>query len=666
MPKGADKKRGQFIGMRKDQLGARLLMMLNAIRLAEDYKTDFRINWFPRGAMAPKLGTPSDLFDQTFIDRHFIDNADFEARSATTKPLWTFENDDSPKKLKAHLARGGDILLEEGFEIVVFPWEDSSEMQSRIRSYTDRIAFHPRVAGHMAAIERAMGADQKRHSIAYHIRRGDILNEDPWKHKEWPAKIEPDELYTAYLEKNKDSAAFVFSDQPESIARFTTSNRHVQRIDDAVDLSDCTVAQRDFLELFAMSRASEIVAPPISAFSRAAARLSGRERKCFHEVMSVPEREEAYAQVLARFEAGIDNFITPSEAAQIFAKLTRRLQESDQVEAAWHIGQAILDTGTDNAFLPLLHAINSVYLSKWDVAQTYINQALDHPHQWQENYIAALAIKAHIDGALGRRASARRSFLRAFWQKPMLPDIAVIGSYMINRDRMRPGAVLPFDKDTLLHLRLPYLQTNIALQQNKILVRRALDLSAIAIEWPWFAMDGQTKRLLDAPKALGKMQDTLKAIHGGKAGAGPYSFCALLEARKGDPARGLAMNTLALEKAPADMMVRKRQVELLWLTGDHNQALNELETLRIDAPGHAFWHFLEGQIHLADGNKKAARACLEKASAMDDSTAELHAHLSELCHDMGDKDAAIAALDRAAMIAPIQQRYENRRKRLEK
>ena len=86
MSRAGNNGRGWFIGLRKDQLGARLLMMLNSIRLAEDYGTDFRINWFPRGAMAPKLDTPSDLFAQAFIDRHFIDNESFEALDSLTRP----------------------------------------------------------------------------------------------------------------------------------------------------------------------------------------------------------------------------------------------------------------------------------------------------------------------------------------------------------------------------------------------------------------------------------------------------------------------------------------------------------------------------------------------------------------------------------------------------
>ncbi|MFV2054081.1 tetratricopeptide repeat protein [Aliiroseovarius sp. YM-037] len=655
--------RGSFIGLRKDQLGARLLMMLNCIRLAEDYDADFRINWFPRGAAAPKLDTPSDLFDQAFINRHFIDNAEFEKLDSITKPIWTFLTDETPDRLKTHLTDGGHVLLDEGFEIVAFPWEDVDDLQKRFRGFISRIGFNPAVQDHIKQIDAVMSAGGGR-VIAYHIRRGDILNEDPWKHKEWPAKIEPDELYSAYLEKNADAGALVFSDQPESIARFTAAHPQVRSITDLVDLDQTKPVQRDFLELFAMSRASQIIAPPISAFSRAAARLSGQERKCFHEVMTLEERDVAYNTVTDRFGKGVSQFITPSEAAHIFVKVARRLQETDRDAEAWEIGQNILDAGADNAFLPLLQAANGIYLSKWDEALRLVDIAIDDPNQWQENYISALAIRAHILGALGKPSQAQQSFLRAFWQKPMLPDVAVVGSFMIRRQRLRPGAVLPFDRDTAMILPIRYQLHNIVLQQNKILKRRALDLSTIAIEWPWFAQDGKTRRLLETKHDLKALRDRLKAHQSYAPGAGPFSFCAMLEARMGRLGIALARNTEALENAPDDPLVRKRQAEILMLRGDHDASLGQMKICMSNAPDHAFWHFLTGVIHEQAGQATAARTMFEQAAAMDDSTAELHAHLADLCRKTGDHAAATAALERAAEIAPNQQRYRNQRDRI--
>ena len=662
MSNARDPGRGWFIGLRKDQLGARLLMMLNAIRLAEDYDTDFRINWFPRGAMAPKLDTPSDLFAPGFIARHFIDNADFEALEAQTKPLWSFLKDQGPGRLADHLSAGGHVLLDEGFEIVEFPWEDAEALRGRFRGYLSRIAFNPAVARHMAQIEAAMAGRGR--TIAYHIRRGDILNEAPWKHKDWPAKIEPDELYSAYLEKNADAGALVFSDQIESIARFRAAHPHVARIDDLVDLSGCKPVQRDFLELFAMSRAAEIVAPPISAFSRAAARLSGQERKCFHEVMSVPERAAAYERLLARFQGGIDGFVSPSEAAHVYVKLARRLQESGRDDVAWDIGAAIIDTGADNAFLPLMQAITGIYLSQWEAGLAHVEAALAHPGQWQENHVTALAVEAHIRGALGQRHRARRAFLRAFWQKPMLPDVTVIGTFMIKRRRLRPGRVLPFDRDTALMLPVPFRQTNILLQQARILRRRAVDLSTIAIEWPDFAIDGKVARLLNSPRDLAALRDRIEGHPDFASGTLPDSFCALLEARMGQPDTALARNAEARAANPDMALIAKRQAEILSMLGDHAGALREMAACRALAPDHAFWHYLEGRIHLAAGDMAAARAAMDRASALDDSTAELHGHLATLCRETGDAEAAVAALDRAAGIAPNQQRYANRRARL--
>jgi tetratricopeptide (TPR) repeat protein len=638
-------------------------MMLNSIRLAEDYNTDFRINWFPRGAAAPKLNTPLDLFAASFIDRHFIDNTKFENLDSIIKPLLTFLTDKTPDRLEAHLASGGHVLLDEGFEIVTFPWEDNEDLRKRFRGFISQISFNPLVMQHMAEIDAAMVAGSGR-VIAYHIRRGDILNEDPWKHKEWPSKIEPDELYSVYLEKNADAGALVFSDQPESTARFTAAHPQVRSIVDMVNLDDCNAVQRDFLELFAMSRASQIVAPPISAFSRAAALLSGQERKCFHEVMDNPERDVAYNNVAARFAKGVGQFITPSEAAHVYVKAGRWLQEAGREAEAWDIGQSILDAGADNAFLPLMHAVNGIYLSKWDEALRHVSTAIDDPNQWQENYVTALAVQAHILAALGKSSRARQSFLRAFWQKPMLPDVTVIGSFMLRRGRLRPGAVLPFDHATAMALPVKYMLHNIVLQQNKILKRRALDLSTIAIEWPWFPIDGKTQRLLEAKHKLKAMRTQLETHETYVPGAGPFSFCALLDARMGHLDAALAQNAQALAHAPTDPLVHKRQAEILMLRGEHGAALKQMDLCMSHAPDHAFWHFLKGIIHEDAGDQKTARSFFELASKMDDCTSELHAHLAEMCREMGDFAAAVAALETAAEIAPNQKRYINRRERI--
>jgi len=224
--------------------------------------------------------------------------------------------------------------------------------------------------------------------------------------------------------------------------------------------------------------------------------------------------------------------------------------------------------------------------------------------------------------------------------------------------------VLPFDRDTLLMLPIPYQQTNILVQQARILRRRASDLSTIAIEWPDFAIDGKVARLLNSPRELAAMRDRIEADPRFAPGTLPDSFCALLDARMGRVEAARTRNSEAREASPDAPLIAKRQAEILSLAGDHAGALGEIAACRAMAPDHAFWHYLEGRIHLAAGDQQAARAATERASAMDDSTAELHSRLADLCRDAGDEAAAVAALDRAADIAPNQQRYRNRRARL--
>ncbi|WP_397541302.1 hypothetical protein [Roseovarius salis] len=654
--------RGFFFGQRRDQLGARLLMILTAIRLAQDYDTEFRYNWFPPGADAPTLDNPEDLFSEAFMARHFVDNDTYAALQDRVEPIWKFLDDKTPQPLEAHLAAGGHVMLDEGFDIVTFPWEDKQALRARFPGLIRQIGFNPFVAERIASIDAAL-ADAGGQSVAYHIRRGDILNVDPWMHKQWPSKIEPDELYSIHLREQKPAVALVFSDQPESRARFQAAHPEVKGVEDIVDLSGCTVAQRDFLELYAMSRAGQIVAPPVSAFSRAAARLSGRERLRFVDVLDGPQRNEAYDALLDRLKGGTDNFVTVSEAAHLYAKLAGRLPQQDREEEAWQIGRIVKESGATNAFVPLLHAISCVYLKRWDEAHENMGQALRDPNLWQESHAAATAVHALILGALGKAVRCHRTFLRAFWQKPFLPDVTVVGSFMINRRRLKPERPLPFSMPVVQALRVPYMRANMFLVQNKFLRRRAFDFSSLVVEWPYFVMDGKAERVVKNEKALQEIHDKLAAQQDEAGAAERESYCALVQARMGDAPGALKRHARSVEAMPGAPLVTKRQAEIRAMAGQPGAAADLVLPLAEASKHQPYWHYLLGRFRRMAGDAQGARTAWEAASAIDQTTALIHAELAELCRDMGDGAAAAAALDRAAEIAPTQQKFVNRKER---
>lgn len=655
--------KGLFIGLRRDQLGARLLMMLNAIRLSIDFDTDYRVNWFPRGAMAPTLARPIELFTQDYIDQHFIEGEDYEAAEEGAKPFWSFLEDDTPDKLRAHLAAGKNVILDEGFEVVAFAWEDPEALRKRYRSFIKEIGFQPFIQAKMDRIDAALG-HQDGTVAAYHIRRGDLLNEDPWKDNLWPSKIEPDELYFAHIGANPDTLPLVFSDQEENIQRIRSRYPQVRGIKDLIDLDDCKVCQRDFLELYTMSRADSIIAPMISAFSMAAARLSGQQRLRFVDLLSVDEFNAAYDAVWQRFEDGLDSFVSISEAAHIYSRLSRVLSMNDRDEDAYVLGRRLLDAGADNAFLPMLHALTCCYLGKWKEANHSADLAIASPGIWNEHYATCLAIKSYAEGALGYAVLSRAHWLQAFWLKPHLLDVIVPGSYLIYHRRLRPGRDIPFDDRLLRELRMPYSNIRILAVHQKLLRRRALDLRLLILEWPYFVLDRKSLRLLEDKVALTELYERIQQETENPEMIPNVDSCgALIQSYLGQHDLALEMNNRALAAEPDNMLFQKRQSEILWAAGKEGQALKQQRAICDIYPNNPYYAYLHGHYLAEAGRHGQARPYFEIAAAKDGSTARIHARMADICQKDKDLPLAVSHLQKAAELAPSYKQFTNKLKR---
>lgn len=656
----ADHNRGCFICLRRDQLGARLLMMLNCIRLSQDYGFDYLVNWFPRNAAAPKLAHPEELFSDAYMAERFISNDTYEAIRDGAVPLHEFFQDKTPDRLVNHLSSGQHVLLEEGFEIAVFRWEDKDAIEARYPGFIRQIGLNPLVARKIAEIDAAVGQDAKG-SVSYHVRRGDILNEAPWKHGMWPAKIEPDELYLKHLELTQPTTTLVFSDLAECIDRLQAGHEGVRGITGLIDVGDCTSSQQDFLELYAMSRTEKIVAPVISAFSSAAARLSGRDRLRFVDVLTPDQIDEAYDRVVDRFRAGPDSFVSLSEAAHIFSRLSRHLAMNDREDEGYAIGHALIEAGADNAFLPLLHAVNCIYLSKWDEAKTHLDSALAAPGLWKEDHASALALLSHVEAALGNAVAARRLWLRAFWAKPHLPDVIVAGSALLERHRLKSGPDLPFDADILRGQRLPYINRDILTVQRKILRQKPVDFGLLTIEWSPLVLDRKAQRILSDKARLKHIRARLDKS---PRNPGSDSFRGLLQSYLGRKRDALNLTGEAMEQAPRDFLVLKRRAEVLWATNRRYRALRLLQKITRQDEGNPFAHFLYARCLERHDRPDEALMHYQQAATLDASTPAMHAALAD-CLSAQDKiGPAMASLATASALAPSFQKYANQKDRL--
>ncbi|WP_170557904.1 tetratricopeptide repeat protein [Ruegeria atlantica] len=658
--------KGVFVGQRKDRMGARLLMMLTCIRLAEDFDTTYRVNWFPQGADAPELDQPQELFAQGWMDDHFLSPKEFDAFSTNSLPIWSFQNDSSPDRLIEHLNAGRSVIVEEGFEVLAFPWEDIEAIRPRYRDFIHRVGFTEEIREVMDCADAKLSGQGV---SAYHIRRGDILNGLPWKHTTWPAKIEPEELYEAHLEKNADKTAIMFSDQPELITRFQKRFPKLLQMGDIADVSGMTRAKRDFLELYAMSRAEQVVAPVISAFSMAAARISGQQRKVFRDVLTDDEISYANEASIARLRKGGSGFLNASEAAHIYSKALfhmNRLDSDDRTDEALNIAAELLDNGADNAFLPLLQALNLFYAGKWDDASDMVDSALQNPNIWPEDYAVCSALKAAALGEKRKRWQAAQAFSRAFWAKPIRPDVLVFGSRVVYRDQIALRLFPPTDWSLQKVIRRPWFNFNSHVAQRKVLVRLPCNFDFLLLDWSELSLDQKARRLFDNQPRLKQLHDGLTRMTD-MPDTDPRvrSFSAKLEAHLGEISNAAAIDITrkVLSEVPDNPLYHKRLSDLYQAEGDTTAArITMADALACD-PGNAFLVFATGQMLEKNGAVEQGQSQIIQAAEIDDDTAAIQGEAGRLLLQRGEKEAARGFLQKAHDLCPKFKRFSNQLKR---
>ncbi len=660
------KARGVFIGQRKDRMGARLLMMLTCIRLSQDFQTDYRINWFPQGADAPELDHPQELFSKDWMDAHFLSAQEFDDLNRKALPVWAFLNDPSPDRLNTHLASGRSVLVEEGFEVLAFPWEDIEAIRPHYREFIHRVGFADVIRAIMDQIDEKLSGQGV---SAYHIRRGDILNGLPWKHSTWPAKIEPEEFYETHLEKADGRPSIMFSDQPELIGRFQAKFPALMQMSDIADLSELSRAKRDFLELYAMSRAQQVVAPYISAFSMAAARISGQQRKVFRDVLTEEEIQQANARVIERVAQGPESFLNPSEAAHVYSKAAQYLVAQDRCQEAYDLARPILDAGADNAFMPLLQALNCFYLGQWKESEALAREGLQSAHLWPEDYAVLSALRGAILGAQKNRWAGTRHFAKAFWAKPLRPDVVVLGSRMLYRGQMAFRLLPPVDWSLQKHIRQrrfpPF--NNMYLVLHKMIALRPCNFDFVLLDWSALALDQKARRLFDNPNRLAALKTAIVGLTDiPKDDPRIRSAGSVLDYHLGEltGAKAIDIAREVVDNYPENTLYYKRLSDLLEAEGDADGAQAAIDAALVCDPENPFLIFAKGGLIERLGNREKGENLVLKAAELDDVSVAIQGAAGQILLRRGKKQKARKYLERAHDLYPPFKRFSNQLKRV--
>ncbi|MFV0301398.1 MAG: hypothetical protein ACK5IP_11045 [Paracoccus sp. (in: a-proteobacteria)] len=339
---------------RNDGLGARLIPLLSALRLARLTGAKLRVYW-PSHDVRTNVSRFASLFAPDFSQGCFIDEAEFRQRRLSVIPAHRFQA-LTPAAFIAHADPAADYFIEEATGPISLAGEDPAEVARDYRAAMGLIAFTPKVRDYMARIDAAFAGRQV---TAYHIRHGDVTSSYRARGKAWPNKYVPPEIYLEHMRQSgtgPDRPALLISDTPASIDWLAARQPGTLRLGDLIRLEDLESLQFDFLELYAMSRAALIVAPEMSGFSRVAAAIGAVPIEDVGQSLTPEAMARAMTTLQTRLDQAPESFLNDGEIAQATVHLRRWLNGQDRPADLSDMLDRHLDQGNT---VPLLYRMRA-------------------------------------------------------------------------------------------------------------------------------------------------------------------------------------------------------------------------------------------------------------------------------------------------------------------
>lgn len=412
---------GSIIAFRNDRLGARLMTMMNAIRIAQDYDLPYYFVWKTDGRTSEELLNPTQIFDAAYFAQHeapidvYRDVAPQSADVAALPPKSTVAD------FKAQTAGQGAVICS-GSNLIVFPWETSEDVAPRYANALAALRFSPEVTQAIKEVDAVLAGS----GTAFHIRRGDIIYDPITSNQLWSNKYIPREFYEVLakqLTRDPDKRILVFSDEPEEITRLKALSPQILGAADVIPAS-LTLAQRDFIELYAMSRCGVIYGPPGSGFSMTAALMGNSSVQDVRSALDAAGLDEALDLLVSRLQSSRDLFLSDGDIGQSLPFALNHLNATDQGETALNLLQDLRQSGFSKVyFFQLLlkqHLMTSDFSAGPDVMAAKMKASLDvaipgrlETHWAELSRLAALA-SAHQENG----PQAQDQITKSIWYAP--------------------------------------------------------------------------------------------------------------------------------------------------------------------------------------------------------------------------------------------------------
>lgn len=582
---------GELLAFRNDRLGARIMCVLNAMRLHRDHDLPFRVHWHQGTDIGRVFNDTAQLFDQDFIETHFIDRDTFRSRVVT--PV-RFNNlkDATTRGLRDLLASGQDVLLDQPFGYTVLADESEDTVARRCHEIWANFPFAKTLQPKIEELTRNL-----RGATAYHIRRGDIISFPRAMNRSWPKKYIPDDYFVAHMQKLLATGIrpVLFSDDQPTIDRFQGMFPDLIAANSLFDANIIPEGQRDLLELVAMSRCDKIIAPPGSAFSSTAAALGGCRKLDVMEDLTPTDVQASRKRMQDRMKAAAAarDIRDAGDLGQTLQHVANDLAVEGRFRDAAAIIAPLVTAGLNISFLyPLLlemQLASDDHDGALRVADLMQDRVLFHRQDWA----ASQALIAHAWHVKGNRQRAATAALNAYWHHPdhayVHETISAFNALGYFDDTAFPP--LGLGAHSVRNRTTPQLLTHPAFAR----VRKELtaaDLTRKPLRgfdtmiWDWFPMlRGFNPKHLENHKQRARYEQSFAKLMKQNPTADLHSLRILFLHMLGKhPAAEADLASLAVENAQ-NAMIWHRLSLVQWIARDFNKALKTAETAS-DADGH--------------------------------------------------------------------------------
>nr|WP_162623821.1 tetratricopeptide repeat protein [Paracoccus saliphilus] len=587
-----------------------MIALLNTMRFARSFDLPFVVHWRDSDG----LGDGTDLFDESFVARHFVDKPTYQQMKSKATSIGTVLQSATAEQFLDHLRDGRHVLLDPPFDVLKMPFEEEAEVHQTFRQVVEDLPLNPVLAQHLTALRTKL-RDGKR-TVAYHIRRGDLTSDMRAMNRAWPNKFVPDEFFEAHIRANLEGngvRTILFSDNQSVLDRYTAMFPDLLTFAQVADTDALTEVQRDALELFAISLSDLIVAPPSSAFSSTAKTIGGNEFRDVESDLSPDARHQALDVLAGRLRDQPDLFANEGEIGQYLVYACNHLVGNGRRADFIRIARQRIEAGLNIAFVYAM-TFREMYFDGQYEAICQLRAAVDRGFVAFQRSFAQVALYHGLALLMmGRREAALTQISSAFWHEPVEGEINALVGLLRAQGDFHPGNFWISDPEIeklfpnnfiVDQIRAFY---SVPVQAGVLTFDKMVPNSRILVwEWPEFTRSD----LRSHYKLQGHFRAILKTLErrDWPPEVQPHfdSFAGMIALREGHVQQAEAMILSALAVKPEEPLFHKRLAELRLEQGRHDEALAATdEAIRL-APDASVFGAMRGLVQLRGGDAEGA------------------------------------------------------------